>query len=388
MTKNNKIPLLSFFTGAGFLDIGFLQNDFDIIWHNEYHPAFVEAFETGLTSLGYNRHSNRIQNTESIVDIGPNQIAKEAFANAQRPEIFGIIGGPPCPDFSIGGKNKGHHGDNGRLSEVYTNRIIELSPTFFLFENVPGLLKTEKHRLFLSKLLKKLQGRFTLDLSILNSLDFGVPQDRERIFLIGFDKRWLRKRYQSVKYKQIDEMSSYICNIDKNWSRNFLDTLPHWFTWPENPKFRNAKNRFPWPNSPVPANQKPSKPDCPAELMVGTYICDDTRFSLPNSSEGFNPKSNKFHSTLEGDVSKKSFKRLHRYKYSPTAAYGNNEVHLHPTLPRRITVREALMIQSVPNQYILPSSLSLTDKFKTIGNGVPVKLANSIAESVAAHLLG
>ena len=80
----------------------------------------------------------------------------------------------------------------------------------------------------------------------------------------------------------------------------------------------------------------------------------------------------------EGDVSRKSFKRLHRWRYSPTAAYGNNEVHLHPYKVRRLSIAEVLAIQSVPPEFELPSNMSLTDMFKTVGNGVPVLMVGKI----------
>ena len=84
----------------------------------------------------------------------------------------------------------------------------------------------------------------------------------------------------------------------------------------------------------------------------------------------------------EGDVKGKSFKRLHRWRYSPTAAYGNNEVHLHPYLPRRISVAEALALQSLPNDFELPNNISLSAKFKMVGNGVPYLLALGIANDI------
>lgn len=387
-TSTSKIPMLSFFTGAGFMDIGFLQQGFQMIWHNEYHPAFVSAFESGLPSLGYSGKSTKIQNTHSIVDIGPNEILKEAFGNGRAPSLFGVIGGPPCPDFSVGGKNRGHLGSNGRLSEVYVNRILELNPTFFVFENVPGLLRTAKHRDFLVSLLYKLSDRYAMDLRILNALDFGVPQDRERVFIVGFQKKWLKKNFPTTIYKRIIDASAFIPLLNKLTPKRFFSEVTHWFPWPEVPEYKGAKYKFEWPMEPVPMGGAPLKPECPEELMVGTYICDESRFNLSNSTEGFRPKSNKFNTTLEGDVSRKSFKRLHRYRYSPAAAYGNNEVHLHPTLPRRLTVREAMMIQTVPDAYILPNNMSLTDKFKTIGNGVPVKLADAIAGALAAFIRG
>ena len=81
---------------------------------------------------------------------------------------------------------------------------------------------------------------------------------------------------------------------------------------------------------------------------------------------------------MKGDVSAKSFKRLHRYRYSPTAWYGNQEVHLHPWRPRRISVREALRIQTVPDAYVLPKDEPISGRFKAISNGVPCLMAKKI----------
>ena len=138
------IPLLSFFAGAGFLDIGFLQAGFDIIWRNENNLSFVKGFEYALSHMNeLNQNGNgKVHNTRSIANLTANDIAKEAFHNLPAPDVFGIIGGPPCPDFSTGGKNRGREGDHGRLSQIYVDMINGLEPTFFLFENVPGLLRT------------------------------------------------------------------------------------------------------------------------------------------------------------------------------------------------------------------------------------------------------
>jgi len=90
----------------------------------------------------------------------------------------------------------------------------------------------------------------------------------------------------------------------------------------------------------------------------------------------------------EGDDSKKSYKRLHRWRYSPTAAYGNNEVHIHPYLPRRISVAEALAIQSLPKEFELPATMTLTNMFKTVGNGVPFLASRGIALTILDFLTG
>ena len=88
----------------------------------------------------------------------------------------------------------------------------------------------------------------------------------------------------------------------------------------------------------------------------------------------------------EGDVSKKSYKRLHRWRYSPTVAYGNNEVHLHPYRERRLSVSEALSLQSLPKEFQLPNDMTLTDSFNKTGNGVPFLLTKGTASSIRDYL--
>ena len=85
-------------------------------------------------------------------------------------------------------------------------------------------------------------------------------------------------------------------------------------------------------------------------------------------------------------IKKKSYKRLHRWRYSPTACYGNNEVHLHPYKVRRLSVAEALAIQSLPKKFALPNNMTLSHKFKTIGNGVPYLAAQGVAKTILYFL--
>ena len=376
------IPILSFFAGAGFLDIGFLQAGFDVIWRNEYNSSFIRGFEFATSHMQGFKSNGKVQNTQSVVNLSADQIAREAFHNLPKPEKFGMIGGPPCPDFSIGGKNLGGEGDHGKLSQVYVDLIIDLQPTFFLFENVPGLLRTKKHRIFLDKLMMQLSEHYFIEFQILNALEYGVPQDRKRLFLVGFLKKW--------GFQNIDVPSVTGCCKQKMFSPsnqeywNSINMLERqWFSWPI-PLYRDAKTHFPWPKQ-SPFGEYFEKPEgIPEELMIGSFVSNLNELSmLPNGLEGFSPRSCKFSTVLEGDVSHKSFKRLHRWRYSPAAAYGNNEVHLHPTEPRRLTVREALRIQTVPDSYIFPENLALSHKFKMIGNGVPVRLAHAIAEALA-----
>jgi len=362
------IPVLSYFTGAGLLDIGFLNYNFNIVWRNENKSAFVEGFEYAMAALMGSNADHKIHNKNSITDLTPRQVANEAFHNIGKPSTFGIIGGPPCPDFANGGKNLGGNGDHGKLTEVFVDHILKLKPSFFLLENVIGLLKTAKHKLFLDKLIVRLNTHYYTSLEVLNALEYGVPQNRERVFLAGLRKKWMK------------ETTGFTPKINGNGT---------WFPWPE--KLHNdPRNAYPWPGQ-IPFGGEPEKPEgIPNELMVGNWICDPLvdLETLPNGLDQFLPKSEKFQRINEGDSTGKSFKRLHRWRYSPAAAYGNNEVHLHPIHPRRLSVREVMRIQSVPDEYVLPDHLSLTSKFKMIGNGVPVGLARAVASSFDNILTG
>ncbi|MCK4337210.1 MAG: DNA cytosine methyltransferase [Candidatus Aminicenantes bacterium] len=366
MNKNDSsTPVLSFFTGGGFLDMGFERAGFHVSWTNESNKAFTDMYSYGMTqwrrSLNASAEAAKISNKRSITKVFAPEILREAFPEGGL-DFFGIIGGPPCPDFSVGGGNKGASGINGRLTEIFINRICKIIPSFFVFENVRGLFKTKIHREFLLRLEKRLESKgFCLDLKILNALDFGVPQDRERLIMIG-----IQKKYTEACLGR---------SIKKNERR--------WFPWPEIPKYADAKHKFNWPSiekkDQIPAKRR----GVPLKLTV-YYHLNESNSPLEelNGNDIFKPYSAKFLTVCEGDTKRKSFKRLHRYRYSPTVCYGHNEVHLHPWENRRLSVREAMRIQGIPDEYALPEDASLTNKFSLVSNGVPVPLAYELAVSL------
>jgi DNA (cytosine-5)-methyltransferase 1 len=161
-------------------------------------------------------------------------------------------------------------------------------------------------------------------------------------------------------------------------------------SFPVNEKYHNATIKYNWSKK-APFGNKPKKPvDIPYELCVESCLVPNNKIDvIPNANEIFTlyKPMTELNKIAEGETNRPSFKRLHRYKYSPTACYGNNEVHLHPYLNRRLSAREALRIQGVPDEYVLPAKISLSKKFKMIGNGVPVPLAKAVAESLREFLL-
>ncbi|RZJ56299.1 MAG: DNA cytosine methyltransferase [Flavobacterium sp.] len=364
----HKIPILSFYSGGGFLDMGFEQAGFETIWTNEFDKIFAQLHAAGMTSWRKSRGNGvkaEIFNTKSINEIKSKEIISEAFPNG-KPEHFGIIGGPPCQDFSMNGSLKGFDGERGKLTVVYFDKILELKPTFFVMENVTGLTKRKESKEYLQTLLKRVEKEYYVDHEKLNSLNYGVPQHRERVFFIGIRKGCISKK-----------------NIEQT-------PFGKWFPFPVNEKYHNAAIKYNWGKQ-VSFGKSLKKPeDVPFELCVESCLVSNNEVDLiPNANEIFTlyKPINELKTINEGETNRPSFKRLHRFKYSPTACYGNNEVHLHPYLHRRLSAREALRIQGVPDEYILPSEVSLSKKFKMIGNGVPVPLAKAVAEAVKEFLL-
>ena len=147
---------------------------------------------------------------------------------------------------------------------------------------------------------------------------------------------------------------------------------------------------YPWPTTEQFREDSivPCPDNIPVELTVEEWFKKNDVLNHPNAKHHFKPRAGlkRFMSVEEGDDSKKSYKRLHRWRYSPTACYGNNEVHLHPYKARRISAAEALALQSMPANFVLPADMSLTNMFKTIGNGVPYLAAKAIAKTILDFL--
>ena len=155
--------IFSFFSGSGFLDLGFETSGYNIAYINEIFPPFMSAYRYSREKLNlpqpeYGYHEGEAADVSKLIAGTPAQRLNELVKDSRKSNnIIGFIGGPPCPDFSVGGKNKGYLGDNGKLSSAYVELIYQNLPDFFLFENVKGLWRTTKHRLFFEELKIKLQ---------------------------------------------------------------------------------------------------------------------------------------------------------------------------------------------------------------------------------------
>lgn len=366
--KHN-LKIFSFFSGSGFLDLGFEKSGYKIDFVNEFCPAFIYAYEYSREQMGLERPAYGYCNTDinEYLNNREQELHNYIASARQDNSLIGFIGGPPCPDFSIAGKNRGRHGDNGKLSLSYIQLIVNMKPDFFLFENVKGLWRTARHREFFEELKVMLHsaGYVTTE-RLTNALEFGVPQDRDRILMVGIKASLLPQ-----EYKRNGELLNF------PWSKH-IKYLPE------------QVKSLPWNDvTPFVENGHLACPEeVKKELTIQFWFDKNHVDTHPNAAKHFIPRNGlvRMQAIDEGDVSKKSYKRLHRWRYSPTAAYGNNEVHLHPYKPRRISAAEALAIQSLPAEFVLPDDMTLSDMFKTIGNGVPFLMSQGIAQTIKEFL--
>ena len=246
--------------------------------------------------------------------------------------------------------------------------ICEQKPDFFVLENVKGLISTAKHREFFQRMIAHLQDNgYATAYRLINALEYGAAQDRQRVILMGV-KRTLCKGH-----------------FDKD--TNELQRFP-WDDFIRFPMDKVSKINWPETNEFIEDGKRNMPKGVIKELTVQHWFEKNDVENHPNAHDFFVPRAGlaKMRIYAEGDDSKKCYKRLHRWRYSPTACYGNNEVHLHPYKARRLSVAETLAIQSLPKTFALPPQIPLSSKFKTIGNGVPYVAANGVAQTLMAFL--
>lgn len=177
----SNLNLISLYSGAGGLDLGFKQAGFNIC-------LAVENDENCCLTLKQNfKNINLLK--ANINDLSPKQILKKAG----KKKIDIIIGGPPCQSFSLAGQRKGLKDSNGAQILNFINIIKVIKPKIFLLENVKGMVNWENGKVikFISEQFSKKvkvnnkELQYRINYKVLNAADYGVPQIRERVFIIG-----------------------------------------------------------------------------------------------------------------------------------------------------------------------------------------------------------
>ena len=295
-----EVSIFSFFAGCGILDLAFERSGYDIVFVNEFSEEFINGYQFARKKLNLSEpiYGYRNDTAEKFSYRKDKQHLLELMEMERRKgKLVGFIGGPPCPDFSVGGKNAGENGENGRLTRVYFDLICRCKPDFFVFENVKGLIKTEKHRSFYNEMkLKAKEYRYIIADNLLNAIEYGVPQYRERIIMVG------------IRDDLVTGLSVLITpqnQLEFNWNQNKLYQIEYIkdVEWPTMDQF-------------VENGELERKDNIPLELTVEYWFERNHVFNHPNGQDVFCVRKgfDKINTIREGDTRGKSFKRLHRWR--------------------------------------------------------------------------
>ena len=167
--------VVSLFTGCGGLDLGFKKAGFNVSVANEFDKTIFETFK-------YNHPDTY------LIEGDVRQVTKDNILPHIEGEVDGIIGGPPCQSWSEAGSMRGIKDERGRLFYDYIRILEELQPKFFLAENVRGMLSNRNKEAVNGIIDMFNNAGYDLFLNLVNAKDYGVAEDRKRVFFIGFRK--------------------------------------------------------------------------------------------------------------------------------------------------------------------------------------------------------
>ena len=330
--KNNSITFLSLFSGGGGLDIGFKEAGFDCICANDIESYAGATFETNFPNIPFIH--------KDITKISSNEILE--LTNGIYPDV--IIGGPPCQGYSVMG-DKSTSDVRNLLFKSYARLVNDLNPKAFLFENVKGI-KTMFNGRFLNEVMNSFSALgYDVHYEVINSADFGVPQNRLRVFIFAtrLNYNWEFPIGDDNNFKDLKSFENVNEAIIKDYDSTKL----------ANHTVLNHKGR-----------------------VIARYKLIKEGGKLPPPEE------------LPKEIRRKNFGntyvRLDRNKKAVTMVPGNNAFPIHPLENRSLTQREAARIQTFPDNFIFKGTRR--EQCILVGNAVPPLLAAKLAEQIKKHL--
>ena len=337
---NNIIDL---FCGCGGLSKGFEMAGFNTVLAIDFWKDAVETFN--------NNHKNKAAICDDVAKISNDFLDDFTKKN----KITGIVGGPPCQGYSTVGK-RDINDDRNYLYLQYCRIVEKVKPEFFVLENVKGLLTLNN-----GKFKEDIVERFTklgyiVDYKILNSADYGVPQNRNRVFFVGIKNKKFKFPKEKLKkvttYEAISDLTSYEDKYTTSAQTSYQKNMR--------------------------GNNKQLKNN---EFTVHTEKTIDVISKIPDGGKITDlPKE-----FWEIRKYNKAFQRMNSKLQSNTIDTGHRN-YFHYSENRIPTVRESARIQSFPDNFIFYGSR--TSQYKQVGNAVPPLLANAIAIEIMKQIGG
>jgi DNA (cytosine-5)-methyltransferase 1 len=322
--KSNSLVSASIFSGGGGLDLGLSLAGFDIRYANDLETSYCDTINSNFPDC--------FVDVKDVREITAQSITK----SIRDTKVELLSGGSPCQAFSILGKRQSFDDDRGKLVFEFIRIIEELFPRAFVFENVPGILSLNKGEDWLLLKSKFESTGFKIYHQVLNAADFGVPQTRKRLFVIGF------REHISFDFPKPTHR-------DFSQAPDLLEyALPKWL---------------------------------PAKLALENVIGLKNHDIRPHGDR----VKQRYRKVPQGsrDVVDHTH-RIHPDKPSGTVLVGSKagggRPHIHPYEPRHITPREAARLQSFPDWYTF--SGTQTSQYRQIGNAVPPLLAYMVGTAI------
>lgn len=343
------MKVIDLFSGVGGMSLGFKNQGAKIIMAIEKDKDIAYSYQKN--------HKETIVINEDITKIKIETVFRE-YKN----KIDVVIGGPPCQGFSQKGARKSIKDERNFLFKYYYEVVKYLKPKYFLMENVPNLLTSEKG-FFKQEIIEIFQSiGYELDIKILNAFDFGVPQMRKRAFILGKlgDNKILLPVTNGEKNVVWDAISdlAFLNSGEGKEEQNYL--------YETKSKYQKQMR-----TSNILYNHKAT---CHSEIAIKRLKLvppEGTRDSLPEEEKTKSIYSGTWSRMKKNEPSVTITTRF------DTPSSGR---FTHPYLHRAITVREAARIQSFPDDFIFYKSK--TSQMKQVGNAVPPLLAEEIAKVI------
>ena len=346
---------IDLFSGAGGLTLALKKSGFDVLMANEVNPRFAETHTYNFPEIPL-----ILDDIKNLDEFSINSVLKGK-------EVDLVVGGPPCQGFSIFGKRRfintqGYEPQKDpRNALVYEYiRIVELlKPQFFFMENVKGFVNLDKG-VFVEKVKEKFReiGYSNIWCEIVCAADYGVPQERYRMFMIG---NRIGVEYESPQ-KTHFPIGSGLLPEYKTVGDAIMDLVG---------KEGEVPNHVPLKHKPI------------VEARYG-YVKEGCKLNVEDLPPELAVATRKDSKT--GKVANYShvYKRLDRNKPSTTMVPGHNAFPIHPSLNRTLTAREAARIQTFPDDHIFFGTRQ--EQCIQVGNAVPPDMAKPFLEKIRDYI--
>jgi DNA (cytosine-5)-methyltransferase 1 len=351
--RQSRRPLaIDLFCGAGGLSLGFEQAGFDVAAAIDSNPLNISTYSRNFPSVK--------AICANVSDISGSQIKKEC--GLLHEEIDVVFGGPPCQGFSMIGKRDITDPRNALISE-FCRLVAELRPRYFVMENVAGLMYSTS-RLVLESALERLRVEgynWVSPIQILDAQNFGVPQRRRRVFVMGYRTDEVPPNYPMARSCDVTVWDA-ISDLRQLGTRRKLFSTDVFVGRLGSPTAYSTGLRG--------KDQEMH--------LTGCLLCRHRR-----------DVTLRFRQTRPGKTERISrFARLKKTAIAPTLRAGTPPSHgsftaarpIHPTQPRCITVREAARLHSFPDWFQFHNTQ--WHGFQQVGNSVPPRLAQAVADCV------